>query len=115
MHVHILPRMWTGLARAPHSPEPRAALATLFGDGRVARNSRGSPADISAEMAPGNRRNVFAGHVAVVLGFLLAGLAAATQYTAAALAHPPRLGPPLTVVAGRPLYEPWAWLGWAYR
>ncbi len=79
-----------------------------------ARNFHARFAD-TAVVTTMKRGNVFVGHVAVMLISLLAGLAGATQYTAAALAYQPRLGPPLTVIAGRPVYEPWAWLGWAYR
>jgi type IV secretion system protein VirD4 len=44
---------------------------------------------------------------------ILGGLSASTQYVAAELRYAPALGPPWLVVAGTPLYPPWAWVRWS--
>ena len=51
----------------------------------------------------------------VAFGIVAAGLVVATQYSAASLRYDRRLGPPLAVVAGAPVYAPWSWLCWSAR
>jgi len=51
----------------------------------------------------------------VAFGIVAAGLVVATQYSAASLRYDRRLGPPVTVVAGAPVYAPWSWLSWSAR
>ena len=52
----------------------------------------------------------------VVAAALFAGsFSAATQYTAAGLGYQRPLGPAVGVLAGTPVYPPWAWLAWSQR
>jgi type IV secretion system protein VirD4 len=57
---------------------------------------------------------ILLGQVAAVLSVALGGVWGATQWTAHALAHQPRLGPPWSVIAGFPVYEPWKLFEWWY-
>jgi len=57
---------------------------------------------------------ILLGQVAAVLSAALGGVWGATQWTAHALAHQPRLGPPWSVIAGFPVYEPWKLFEWWY-
>jgi type IV secretion system protein VirD4 len=59
--------------------------------------------------------NVFYGHIIVGVLFILLGTWAATQYVAWALGYQPQLGHPALIAKGYPLYEPWAWMLWAYH
>lgn len=59
--------------------------------------------------------NVFYGHVIVGLVFMLGGTWAATQYVAWRLGYQLQLGRPLFIAHGWPVYEPWAWMPWAYH
>lgn len=51
--------------------------------------------------------------VLVFAGLVVLGLSGATQYAAAQLHYAGALGAPWLVVAGTPLYPPWAWVGWS--
>jgi type IV secretion system protein VirD4 len=51
----------------------------------------------------------------VLLGCLLAGSAAGTQYLARTFAYAPALGSPVASVAGASLYPPFAWYTWQKR
>ncbi|ETI64963.1 conjugal transfer protein TraG [Sphingobium sp. C100] len=55
---------------------------------------------------------VLLGQLLLVLTCILAGLIAATQWTAAALGYQPALGAPLFVWQGMPIYEPWSIFIW---
>ncbi|UIJ44752.1 conjugal transfer protein TraG [Sphingomonas cannabina] len=55
------------------------------------------------------------GQILVVFGLVIGGVWAATQWAAAMLAYQPELGRPWTVVAGLPLYRPWAIFPWWYH
>jgi type IV secretion system protein VirD4 len=57
---------------------------------------------------------VLFGQVAAVLGIVLAGLWAATQWTAAALGYQSRLGAPWFVLVDLPVYQPWKLFQWWY-
>ena len=59
--------------------------------------------------------NIFYGHMIVGLVFSLAGIWVTTQYVAWALGYQPQLGRPLFIFHGYPVYEPWAWMLWAYH
>ncbi|MFN3437416.1 MAG: conjugal transfer protein TraG [Acidovorax sp.] len=54
------------------------------------------------------------GQIVVVLGVTLGGVWAGTQWTAHALGHQARLGPPWVNVSGLPVYEPWKLFEWWY-
>lgn len=54
------------------------------------------------------------GQIVVVLGVALGGVWASTQWTAHALGHQARLGPPWFSVSGIPVYEPWKLFEWWY-
>ena len=53
--------------------------------------------------------------IVIALALLVASFVGATQYAAAHLSFDRRLGPPVFVVTGTPVYTPWAWIGWARR
>lgn len=59
--------------------------------------------------------NVFYGHVATGMSFILFGTWATTQYVAWLLGYQHQLGKPLLVVQGYPVYEPWQWFFWAFH
>lgn len=59
--------------------------------------------------------NVFYGHVFTGLAFMFFGTWGATQYVAARLGYQSQLGAPVFSINGVPVYEPWAWLFWAYH
>jgi hypothetical protein len=54
------------------------------------------------------------GQIAIVLGFALGGIWAATQWTAAALGYQARLGLPWFDLFGTPIYHPWRLFEWWY-
>ncbi|WP_448659211.1 conjugal transfer protein TraG [Sphingomonas sp. CJ99] len=55
------------------------------------------------------------GQLIVVLAIILAGVWAATQWAAAALAYQPELGPPAAFILGAPVYRPWQLFIWWYQ
>ncbi len=55
---------------------------------------------------------VLFGQIAAVFGIVIAGVWAATQWTAAALGYQPRLGAPWFDLAGTPVYHPWRLIEW---
>ncbi|SEM60085.1 type IV secretion system protein VirD4 [Pseudoxanthomonas sp. GM95] len=57
-------------------------------------------------------QGVLMGQVVAVLAIALAGVWMATQWTAAALGHQPRLGAPWFELRGRPVYRPWKLFEW---
>ncbi len=57
---------------------------------------------------------VLFGRLAAVTATALGGVWLATQWTADALGHQPRLGPPWFRLAGQPIYEPWKLFEWWY-
>nr|WP_076511779.1 conjugal transfer protein TraG [Pseudacidovorax sp. RU35E] len=57
---------------------------------------------------------VLFGRVAAVTATALGGVWSATQWTADALGHQRRLGPPWFQLAGQPIYEPWKLFEWWY-
>ncbi len=57
---------------------------------------------------------ILLGQIAAVLGVTVGGVWGATQWTAHALSHQPRLGPAWLTVAGLPVYEPWKLFEWWY-
>ena len=56
--------------------------------------------------------NVLFGQIAVVFGIVIAGVWAATQWTAAALGYQLRLGSPWFDFFGTPVYHPWRLFEW---
>ncbi|MED5024781.1 conjugal transfer protein TraG [Pseudomonas aeruginosa] len=56
--------------------------------------------------------NVPFGQIAAVFGIVIAGVWIATQWTAAALGHQVRLGPPWFDCFGTPVYHPWRLFDW---
>ncbi|PJL43877.1 conjugal transfer protein TraG [Stenotrophomonas maltophilia] len=56
--------------------------------------------------------NVLFGQIAVVFGIVIAGVWAATQWTAAALGYQVRLGSPWFDLLGTPVYFPWKLFEW---
>nr|BAS69650.1 conjugative transmembrane protein [Achromobacter denitrificans] len=56
--------------------------------------------------------NVLFGQIAVVFGIVIAGVWAATQWTAAALCYQVRLGSPWFDFLGTPVYHPWRLFEW---
>ncbi len=56
--------------------------------------------------------NVLFGQIAAVFGIVIAGVWAATQWTAAALGYPVRLGTPWFECFGMPVYHPWRLFDW---
>ncbi len=56
--------------------------------------------------------NVLFGQIAVVFGIVIAGVWAATQWTAAALGYQLRLGSPWFDFWGTPIYHPWRLFEW---
>lgn len=59
-------------------------------------------------------QGVLFGQIGVVLGIVIAGVWAATQWTAAALAYQVRLGLPWFDAFGMPVYHPWRLFEWWY-
>lgn len=59
--------------------------------------------------------NVFYGHIATGIAFMLLGTWLTTQYVAYLLGYQPQLGRPLMVFHGYPVYEPWQWFFWAFH
>ena len=59
--------------------------------------------------------NVFYGHIATGIAFMLLGTWVTTQYVAYLLGYQPQLGRPLMVFHGYPVYEPWQWFFWAFH
>ncbi|MET3515007.1 type IV secretion system protein VirD4 [Pseudacidovorax sp. 1753] len=57
---------------------------------------------------------VLVGRIAAVGGTSLGGVWTATQWTASALGHQPRLGAPWFELLGQPVYEPWKLFEWWY-
>ncbi|MEQ7874273.1 conjugal transfer protein TraG [Sphingomonas sp. ASV193] len=55
------------------------------------------------------------GQILIVFAIVLLGVWAATQWAAAMLGYQPELGAPWRLVAGLPLYRPWALFGWWYH
>jgi type IV secretion system protein VirD4 len=55
------------------------------------------------------------GQIVVVFAIVLAGIWLATQWAAAMLAYQPELGSPWFLLAGRPIYRPWALFGWWFH
>jgi type IV secretion system protein VirD4 len=55
------------------------------------------------------------GQILIVFAIVLAGVWAATQWAAAMLAYQPELGAPWAIVAGLPIYRPWALFAWWYH
>jgi len=55
---------------------------------------------------------VLYGQVLAVFGIVIAGVWAATQWTAAALGYQPRLGAPWFDFFGTPVYHPWRLFEW---
>ncbi len=53
--------------------------------------------------------------ISTAAALLAASFVCATQYAAARLSYHRRLGPPALVLAGTPVYAPWAWLAWSER
>lgn len=51
----------------------------------------------------------------IMVGAILTGLTAATQYTAQAFQYHPILGQPLMTLFGWPLYQPWCFVGWVWH
>ena len=64
--------------------------------------------------ASGTHTGILFGQIAAVAGVALGGVWAATQWTAHALAHQPRLGAAWFELAGAPVYEPWKLFEWWY-
>ncbi|HBO2382247.1 MULTISPECIES: conjugal transfer protein TraG [Pseudomonas] len=56
--------------------------------------------------------NVLFGQIAAVFGIVIAGVWAATQWTAAALGYQVRLGSPWFYCFGTPVYHPWRLFDW---
>ncbi|MGL3338166.1 conjugal transfer protein TraG [Pseudomonas aeruginosa] len=56
--------------------------------------------------------NVLFGQIAAVFGIVIAGVWAATQWTAAALGYQVRLGSPWFDCFGTPIYHPWRLFDW---
>ncbi|MDH1210531.1 conjugal transfer protein TraG [Pseudomonas chengduensis] len=56
--------------------------------------------------------NVLFGQIAAVFGIVIAGVWAATQWTAAALGYQARLGSPWFDCFGTPVYHPWRLFDW---
>ena len=54
------------------------------------------------------------GQILVVFAIVIGALWSATQWTAARLAHQPRLGPSWFELAGTPVYPPWRLFEWWY-
>jgi len=59
--------------------------------------------------------NVFYGHVATGILFLLGGLWGTTQWVAYALGYQKQLGEPYVILNGYPVYFPWQWFFWDYH
>jgi type IV secretion system protein VirD4 len=57
---------------------------------------------------------ILIGQIIIVLATVLAGLALATQYAAAALSYAPELGAPWLSIGGTPVYKPWRVFEWWY-
>ena len=55
------------------------------------------------------------GQILLVFGIVIAGNWFATQWAAAALAYQPELGAHWFIVAGRPIYRPWALFNWWFH
>ena len=55
------------------------------------------------------------GQILVVFAIMIGGIWAATQWAAAMLAYQPELGAPWTILAGFPVYRPWALFVWWYH
>jgi len=55
------------------------------------------------------------GQIFVVLAIIVLGVWAATQWAASMLGYQPQLGTPWLMVAGLPVYRPWALFGWWYH
>ena len=55
------------------------------------------------------------GQILIVFGLVIGGVWAATQWAAAMLAYQPELGSPWAIVAGLPIYRPWALFAWWYH
>ena len=55
------------------------------------------------------------GQILVVFAIVIAGIWAATQWAAAALAYQPELGAAWLIVGGVPIYRPWAIFVWWYH
>lgn len=59
--------------------------------------------------------NVFYGHVATGILFLIGGLWGTTQWVAYALGYQEQLGEPYVVLFSYPVYFPWQWFFWDYH
>ncbi|QNM83309.1 conjugal transfer protein TraG [Sphingomonas sabuli] len=55
------------------------------------------------------------GQILIVFAIMVFGVWAATQWAAQMLGHQPELGRPWAMLAGYPLYHPWALFGWWYH
>jgi len=66
------------------------------------------------ERRPALQSGILFGQIAVVFVTTLCGVWSATQWTAHALDHQPRLGPPWFDVSGHPVYRPWKLFEWWY-
>jgi len=67
--------------------------------------------DVETQLMP---TGVLFGQIIVVLSTALAGIWAATQWTAAALGHQAQLGPAWFGLHGVPIYKPWKLFEWWY-
>jgi len=67
--------------------------------------------DVEAQLMP---TGILFGQIIVVLATALAGVWAATQWTAAALGHQAQLGPAWFGLYGVPIYKPWKLFEWWY-
>ncbi|KAF1003187.1 MAG: Conjugal transfer protein TraG [Luteibacter sp.] len=65
-------------------------------------------------MSQGAHTGILYGQIGAVAGVALGGVWAATQWTAQALGHQPRLGPAWFDLGGLPVYEPWKLFEWWY-
>ena len=68
----------------------------------------------SAGGTPNVQTGILLGQIAAVLGVTLCGVWGATQWTAYALGHQPRLGPTWVEIGGLPVYKPWQLFEWWY-
>ena len=73
-----------------------------------------SRSDMGEDRASATHTGIMFGQIAVVIGVAVGGVWAATQWSAHALGHQPRLGPAWFSVAGLPVYEPWKLFEWWY-
>ena len=70
--------------------------------------------DAGDDRASTSHTGILFGQIVAVTGVAVSGVWVATQWTAHALGHQPRLGPAWFGVAGLPVYEPWKLFEWWY-